>query len=81
MTVAADTNPHAIRAWVENRIVFIELTDGRRFNFPASSFRLLAAANDRQLAQVGLRLGGSALRWEEIDEDISVRGVVERLSE
>lgn len=76
-TSAAEIDPRAVRTWVENRIVFIELTDGRQIGFPASRFRLLAAASEQQLAQVALRLDGAALRWEEIDEDITVRGIVE----
>jgi hypothetical protein len=58
-------------------MVFIELTDGRQIGFPAARFRLLAAATDEALAQVELCLNGAALRWEELDEDISVRGVME----
>ena len=76
-TSALETDPRALRTWVENRIVFIELTDGRQVGFPASRFRLLAAASDQELAKVTLRLDGAALRWEEIDEDLTVRGIVE----
>lgn len=76
-TFAVETDPRALRTWVENRIVFIELTDGRQVGFPASRFRLLANASDQQLAKVELRLDGAALRWEEIDEDLTVRGIVE----
>lgn len=68
---------YATRAWVTGRIVFIELTDGRQIGFPAARFRLLRDASDEQLGQVTLRANGTALRWEDIDEDISVRGIVE----
>jgi hypothetical protein len=34
----------------------------------------LAQATDEQLAEVTLRLGGSAMRWEALDEDILVKG-------
>lgn len=68
--------PHAIRAWTEGRYVFLELTDGRIVGFPADRFRLLAAATTEQLKQVTLRLNGYALRWEALDEDITVPGVV-----
>jgi hypothetical protein len=34
----------------------------------------LAQATDEQLAEVTLRLGGSAMRWEALDEDITVTG-------
>ena len=68
--------PAAIRAWVEGRTVFIELTDGRLIGFPANRFRLLKNATDDQLKEVTLRLDGYALRWESLDEDITVPGVV-----
>lgn len=68
--------PAAIRAWAENRTVFIELTDGRIIGFPASRFALLAQATDEQLKEVSIRLNGFALRWESLDEDITVPGIV-----
>jgi hypothetical protein len=48
----------ATRAWVANRTVFMELTDGRQIGFPAARFNQLARATDEQLAEVTLRLGG-----------------------
>lgn len=68
--------PAAIRAWTDKRTIFIELTDGRIVGFPAARFKLLAAATDEQLAEVTLRLNGYALRWESLDEDITVPGIV-----
>jgi hypothetical protein len=67
----------ATRAWVSGRFVFIELTDGRQIGFPSSRFKLLRNASDEQLQHVALRANGTALRWEELDEDISVSGIVE----
>jgi hypothetical protein len=57
-------------------MVFLELTDGRILGFPASRFERLKNATDEQLRAVRLELDGYALRWEEIDEDITVPGVV-----
>ena len=68
--------PTAIKVWVEKRRIFIELTDGRVIGFPADRFRILSEATDEQLAEVHLRLNGYALRWEELDEDITVGGIV-----
>jgi hypothetical protein len=68
---------HALRAWVSERMVFVELSDGRQIGFPAARFRRLSEASDAQLAEVVLRLEGTALRWESIDEDLTVRGIVE----
>ncbi|MGO8755296.1 MAG: DUF2442 domain-containing protein [Gallionellaceae bacterium] len=67
----------AIRVWVAGRIVFIELTDGRQIGFPAARFKLLRNASEEQLKQVTLLANGTALRWENLDEDISVSGIVE----
>ena len=64
----------ATRVWVADRTVFMELTDGRQVGFPAARFTRLAGATNEQLAQVTLRLGGSAMRWEALDEDITVTG-------
>lgn len=79
-TTAAEPKPElepaALRAWTEGRTVFFELHDGRVVGFPASRFRLLARATDEQLAKVTVELNGFALRWEELDEDITVPGVV-----
>ena len=68
--------PTAIKVWVEKRRIFIELTDGRVIGFPADRFRILSEATDEQLKGVHLRLNGYALRWEDLDEDITVGGIV-----
>ena len=71
-----ETEAVAIRAWATGRLVFIELTDGRQIAFPADRFRILSDASDDELKSVQLRLNGAALRWEALDEDISVQGIV-----
>jgi hypothetical protein len=73
---SAEVEPIALRIWVEKRMVFLELTDGRIVGFPADRFRILRAATDEQLKNVTLELDGYALRWEELDEDLTVPGVV-----
>ena len=75
-TVIANTEPLAIEAWVENRVVYLKLSDGRIFGFPASRFRRLKEASDELLSKVKVEVNGYALRWEELDEDITVPGVV-----
>ena len=71
-----ETEAVAIRAWATGRLVFIELTDGRQIAFPADRFRILSDASDDELKSVQLRLNGAALRWEALDEDNSVQGIV-----
>jgi hypothetical protein len=73
---AVALEPVALRVWVEGRMVFLELVDGRVLGFPASRFKRLRDASPEQLQKVTLELDGYALRWEELDEDITVPGVV-----
>ncbi len=68
--------PAAIRVWTKKRMVYIELTDGRIIGFPAARFRRLSTASDTELAQARIELNGHALRWESIDEDLTVPGIV-----
>ncbi len=66
----------AVRAWVEGRKVWLELDDGREIGFPAAKFRRLGGASDALLAKVCVEARGQALRWEELDEDLSVEGIL-----
>ena len=70
------SEPVAVRVWVEKRTIFMELTDGRIIGFPADRFKLLSLATDEQLQDVHIRLNGFALRWDKLDEDITVPGIV-----
>ena len=75
-SMAVETETCALRAWAEGRMIFLELTDGRIVGFPADRFKILRAASDDELKQVTLELNGYAIRWEKLDEDITVNGVV-----
>ncbi len=70
------TEPAAIRAWAEKRIIYVELHDGRIVGFPAERFRRLANASEDDLKKVTIEVNGFALRWDELDEDITVPGIV-----
>jgi hypothetical protein len=63
--------------WVDKRMIYLELTDGRVVGFPADRFRILKSATDEQLKEVTVRLNGYALRWEILDEDITVPGIIQ----
>jgi len=67
----------AVRVWTQGRMIFIEMTDGRQIGFPADRYKILSQASDEALASVQLRLNGYALRWEELDEDLTVQGIDE----
>ncbi|NJL18877.1 MAG: DUF2442 domain-containing protein [Bdellovibrionaceae bacterium] len=73
---SAPTEACALRVWTEGRRVCLELTDGRILSFPAARFRRLKDATDAELAQVSLEVDGHALRWESLDEDLTVPGIL-----
>lgn len=69
-----EIEPCAIRTWIERRMIFVELTDGRIFGFPANRFIRLRDASDQDLKTVEIELNGYALRWDLLDEDLTVAG-------
>ncbi|KAB2924047.1 MAG: DUF2442 domain-containing protein [Candidatus Contendobacter sp.] len=75
-TTIVEVEPVAIRAWAEKRMIYLELTDGRIVGFPADRFEILSQASENQLKKVQVEVSGYALRWEELDEDLTVAGVV-----
>ena len=70
------TEARATRAWADRRTIYVELRDGHTVSFPASRFRILSQATDEELTEVTVRAQGFALRWENLDEDITVPGIV-----
>lgn len=70
------TEAIAIKAWADKRFIYIELIDGRLLGFPADRFRILSQASEEQLKAVQIELNGYALRWEELDEDLTVNGII-----
>ena len=75
-TTIVEVEPVAIRAWAEKRMIYLELTDGRIFGFPADRFQILSQASENRLKKVQVEVSGYTLRWEELDEDLTVAGVV-----
>lgn len=76
-----EVEPVAIRAWYENRSIYFELYDERIVSFPTHKFSRLANATDDQLSAVRLRAEGTALRWDGLDEDISISGILKGIFE
>jgi hypothetical protein len=67
----------ATRVWVESGVICLCLADDREIRFPAAKNRRLRHATPQQLAHVELICGGTGLHWPDLDEDLSVRGIME----
>jgi hypothetical protein len=63
--------------WVENRYIYLKLKNNAEFRFPAANNKKLSTATDEQLANVELICDGTGLHWEELDEDLSISGILD----
>jgi len=67
----------AIKAWAENGFVSVQLEDRREIRFPASLNTRLSVATPAQLNNIEIICGGTGLHWPDLDEDLSVTGILE----
>ncbi len=67
-----DTSAEAVR--FEGASIVVDLVDGRTLSVPLAWFPRLMAATPEQLRQV--RISRRGLHWEELDEDVSVAGLL-----
>jgi hypothetical protein len=66
----------AKKVTVKGGMVHLWLADGSTHSFPVAYYPRLAKAGVAALQKVKLRLGGKALRWENLDEDIWIGDAV-----
>ena len=66
----------AVSVKVDDGRVCLELSDGSTHSFPVAYYPRLAGASLEALSEVSLRVGGRALRWESLDEDIWIADAI-----
>lgn len=64
----------ATKVWSEEDSLWLDLSDGRTLGVPLAWFPRLLRASPEQRAAVQISTRG--LHWEELDEDISVEGLL-----
>ena len=69
-----DDDPTAVSVEFQDNFMYVYLDDGRYVSVPVTAYRRLREATPAQRAQV--EVTGMSLHWEEIDEDLSVSGLV-----
>jgi hypothetical protein len=76
--IVSDREPRAASAPYNRRTrrIEVELVDGCLFAFPAKSAQGLEGATPDQLAEVEVLGNGYALRWEKLDADFTVAGLL-----
>lgn len=73
---AADLAPRAIQVDCSNDELNVVLSDGRRLSVPLTWFPRLLAASPGARSNFELLGGGIGIHWPEIDEDLSVEGLL-----
>jgi hypothetical protein len=66
----------ATKIWFDNENMWVALADGRQLSVPLNFFPRLLNATSEQRNNFELSGGGTGIHWEEIDEDISVPGLI-----
>ncbi len=56
--------------------MWVDLTDGRTIGVPLAWFPRLLRATPEQRAACRIGVTGAGLHWEDLDEDISVEGLL-----
>ncbi|MCW7480878.1 DUF2442 domain-containing protein [Leptospira kanakyensis] len=66
----------AQKIWFDDDNLWISLFDGRSLSVPLAFFPRLRKAKKEQLDRFEISGGGIGIHWEELDEDISVAGLL-----
>ena len=69
-------NTSAKEVRFDDHTMWVELTDGRTLGVPLAWFPRLLHATSAQRQQYEISFSGNGLHWEDIDEDISVEGLL-----
>lgn len=75
-TSAAEILPRAVSVECTDDELVVVLSDGRTLSTPLVWFPRLLDASPEQRADWRLIGGGEGIRWESLDEDLSVRGLL-----
>ncbi len=67
---------NASKVWFDKENMWVALTDGRQLSIPLLYFPRLLNATPEQRNNYELSGGGTGIHWEELDEDISVPGLI-----
>jgi hypothetical protein len=71
-----ENSVNASKVWFDDHNLWVELTDGRQLGVPLAYFPRLLYANPEQRQKFEISGGGTGLHWDDLDEDISVEGLL-----
>ena len=65
------------KAWYENNMICLTMSDKKEIRFPVELNKKLLNATDKQRSNIEIICGGTGLHWPDLDEDLSVIGIIE----
>ncbi|BDA77630.1 hypothetical protein LPTSP3_g05600 [Leptospira kobayashii] len=74
--ISSVSEAKAQKIWFDENNLWISLFDGRTLSVPLAYFPRLRKANSEQLHKFEISGGGVGLHWDDLDEDISVPGLL-----
>ena len=69
-------NTSATELSFDSNMMWVTLADGRKLGVPLAYFPRLLAAAPEQRQHYEFSGGGTGIHWDELDEDISVSGLL-----
>jgi len=73
----AETRYVAEKAWFEDDKICLKLSDQKEIRFPVYLNERLRNASRDQAGNIEIICGGTGLHWPDLDEDLSVSGIME----
>jgi hypothetical protein len=64
-------------AWYEDGMICMLMSDKKEIRFPSSLNTKLQNATKEQINNIEIICGGTGLHWPDLDEDLSVAGIIE----
>jgi len=74
--ISSVSEAKAQKLWFDEDNLWISLFDGRTLSVPLAYFPRLRKATPIQLQKFEISGGGIGLHWDDLDEDISVPGLL-----
>ena len=65
------------KVWCENGMICLLMSDKKEIRFPVEVNLKLKNATEKQRNNIEIICGGTGLHWPELDEDLSVTGIIE----
>jgi hypothetical protein len=76
-SLAINFDPRADKVWFDDVSIHVTLADGREISAPLEWFPSLRDATKDQREKWCLIGKGVGIHWEEIDEDLSITGLLQ----